>query len=101
MAVIILLVEEPETAISNADNPTCDVLRRVRARLTEDCPYGFYFRDITYEHRNGVLTLRGQLPTFYLKQVLQTWLRDVDGVERIDNQVDVVSSTGLSSVRPR
>jgi len=41
--------------------------------------------------------LRGRVPSFYLKQILQTWLRRLDGVEQIDNQVDVVSATGLSS----
>jgi hypothetical protein len=41
------------------------------------------------------------LPSFYLKQVLQTLLRDLDGVTRIANRVDVVSPTGLSSVRPK
>jgi hypothetical protein len=46
---------------------------------------------------NGVLLLRGRVPTFYLKQMLQSWLKDLDGVSRIDNQVDVVSATGLSS----
>ena len=37
------------------------------------------------------------VPTFYLKQILQTWLRKLDSVKQIDNQVDVVSATGLSS----
>ena len=40
-------------------------------------------------------------PSFYLKQVLQTLLRNLDGVKQIDNQVDVVTSTGLSSVRAK
>jgi hypothetical protein len=34
-----------------------------------------------------------------MKQILQTMLRDIEHVERIANQVDVVSSTGLSSER--
>jgi hypothetical protein len=68
-----------------------------RQRLQENCPYAFYFRCISVQFRDGVLTLRGRVPTFYLKQMLQTWLRNLDGVQRIDNQVDVVSSTGLST----
>ena len=70
-------------------------------RLSEKSLYSFYFKMITCHYEDGVLTLRGQLPTFYLKQVLQTWLRDLDFVEHIDNQVDVVSALGLSSVRPK
>jgi len=57
--------------------------------------------DFEYEYRQGVLIVRGRLPTFYLKQVLQTVLKDIEGVVCIDNQVDVVSSEGVSSVRWR
>jgi hypothetical protein len=55
--------------------------------------------DFSYEYRAGVLIVRGCVPTFYLKQVLQTVLKDVDGVARIDNQIDVISSEGVSTVR--
>ena len=48
--------------------------------------------------QNGVLTLRGRVPTFYLKQMAQSVLANIEGVDRIDNRVDVVSPRGLSSV---
>jgi len=70
---------------------------RARQRLTENCPYAFYFKCVTLQFKNGVLTVRGRVPSFYLKQIVQTRLRDLDGVKQIDNQVDVVSATGLSS----
>jgi len=54
---------------------------------------------IGIEYQKGDLVLMGRLPSFYLKQVLQTVLRGLPGVERIDNRVDVVSPTGLSSVK--
>ena len=72
-----------------------------RRRLAEDCPYAFCFNQVKFRYSQGTLTLTGRVPSFYLKQVLQTLLRDLDDVARIDNRVDVVSSTGLSSVRPR
>jgi hypothetical protein len=53
-----------------------------------------------FEYREDVLVIRGCVPTFYLKQLVQTALKDVKGVALIDNQVDVVSSDGVSSVRP-
>jgi hypothetical protein len=37
-----------------------------------------------------VLIVRGQVPTFFLKQVLQRTLMELEGIERIDNQVEVV-----------
>jgi hypothetical protein len=49
--------------------------------------------------QNGVLTLRGRVPSFYLKQMAQSLLANIEGVDRIDNRVDVVSPRGLSSVR--
>jgi hypothetical protein len=41
------------------------------------------------------------VPSYYMKQVLQTLLRGIEDVEQINNEVDVVSVTGLSSVRSR
>ena len=74
--------------------------RRVATtRRPRQYPYAFYFRNIECDFAKGVLTLRGRVPTFYLKQVLQARLTDLDGVVEIHNQVDVVSSSGLSSVR--
>ena len=63
----------------------------------------FRGRAITIEfvECDRLLLVHGQVPSFYLKQVLQTVLRDVAGITRIDNRVDVVSSEGLSSVRLR
>jgi osmotically-inducible protein OsmY len=46
---------------------------------------------ISCEFRGGVLTLRGRLPTFYLKQVALAAVALVEGVERIDDQIEVVA----------
>jgi hypothetical protein len=70
-----------------------------RQCIEKGCSYAYYFRFIRFDARHGVLTVRGSLPSFYLKQVLISRLQHIDGLERIDDQVDVVSSTGLSSVR--
>ena len=71
----------------------------VRRRLSDGSSYCSYFRGITCDYHDGVLILGGRLPTFYLKQILQTRLKDLEGVSQIHNHVDVVSSSGLSSVR--
>jgi hypothetical protein len=73
------------------------VEERARQHLLTNCPYAFCFRDIQFEFADGVLTLRGRVPSYYLKQILQTWLRKLDGVQQIENEVDVVSACGLSS----
>lgn len=43
--------------------------------------------DFKYEER--VLTVEGKVSTFHLKQLLQSALRKLEGVERIDNRVSV------------
>jgi hypothetical protein len=75
------------------------VLQRVKGRLSQSCHFTRHWREIECDFREGILTLRGCVPSFYLKQVLQSILKDVPGVRRIDNRVDVVSAAGLSSVR--
>lgn len=88
-----------ETFGGGSQGPSVELL--ARRRLAEKCTFAFCFDQVTFSYSQGVLTLDGRLPSFYLKQVLQTVLRDLDGVARIDNRVDVVSSTSVSSVRPK
>jgi osmotically-inducible protein OsmY len=52
-------------------------------------PY-WSLRALSCDDHEGVLALRGQVPTYYLKQLAQTVVRDVPGVEVINNQVLVV-----------
>lgn len=87
--------------IDEAAGGTDEVLRHVKGTLSRSCHFTRHWREIACEFRDGVLTLHGSVPSFYLKQVLQSILKDVPGVERIDNRVDVVSAAGLSSVRRR
>ena len=70
----------------------------VRRRL-EDCSYRFVFDKITWQFEDGTLTLAGCVPSFYLKQVLQELLLNIGQIDRIENDVAVVSSTGLSTER--
>ncbi len=56
-------------------------------------------RDVGCTYHDGVLTLRGCLSSFYLKQVAQTLVRDLPSVERIDNQIEVVSPPHSGSAR--
>jgi hypothetical protein len=52
-----------------------------------------------FECTENVLVIRGCVPTFYLKQLLQDALKQLEGVQRIDNHVDVFVPEALSSVR--
>jgi hypothetical protein len=63
------------------------------------CPYSYCFNQVRWRFAHGTLTLEGNVSSFYLKQMLQTMLRSVENVDRICNDVDVVSSTGWSNDR--
>jgi hypothetical protein len=55
-------------------------------------PY-LVLKHISCDYLDGVLILRGCLPTYYLKQLAQETVADLDGVDRIDNQIQVVTPT--------
>jgi len=48
-------------------------------------------KNISCVYQEGVLTLRGCLPTYYLKQMAQTTVARLAGVERVVNQIEVVA----------
>jgi osmotically-inducible protein OsmY len=61
---------------------------RVREGLTSS-PY-LAVRRVNVEEQEGVLTLSGRLPNFYLKQMAQSSVSKVEGVRSIINRIDVV-----------
>ena len=46
---------------------------------------------ISCEFHEGVLTLRGRVSSFYLKQVAQTLINQLDGVGEVNNRLEVVA----------
>jgi osmotically-inducible protein OsmY len=49
-------------------------------------------RRVSCEFHDGLLTLSGQLPTYYLKQVAQESVSRLEGVRRVVNRIEVVSA---------
>jgi osmotically-inducible protein OsmY len=69
----------------NPQAATADVAeRRLRSH-----PY-LALKNISCYLFDGVLVLRGCLPTYYLKQLAQAAVASLKGVQRIDNQIQVV-----------
>lgn len=64
-----------------------DVAAIAQQRLRE-CPYP-PLRRVMCRYRQGVLVMTGKVPTFYMKQMAQTLMRGLDGVEKIDNRLVV------------
>ncbi len=57
-------------------------------QLLEESNY-LALRRLHCECHNGHLVLRGRVPTFYLKQVAQTLVRQLPQVRQIENRLDV------------
>jgi osmotically-inducible protein OsmY len=66
------------------------ILQTVERRLRESSYY--YLRSIRCAYESGVVTLRGRVPTFYLKQTVQAIVEKIDGVEQVLNLVEVFDS---------
>lgn len=48
-----------------------------------------HLRSISCEHISGVTRLRGQVPSFYLKQLAHELVRHIHGVGQIVNAIEV------------
>ncbi len=46
-------------------------------------------RKLSLEARQGHVTLRGTVTTYFQKQMAQEALRRIEGVEQVDNQLEV------------
>jgi osmotically-inducible protein OsmY len=49
-------------------------------------------QSVSCSYHEGVLILHGIVPTYYLKQVAQTTAMGIDGVEQVDNRIEVRQS---------
>jgi osmotically-inducible protein OsmY len=92
-----------QTAVEPVDDRelATRVVSQAQNRLADSSHFRGHQHAVKIEYEDGVLSIRGCVPSFYLKQVLQTLLVNMEGVDAIDNRVDVTAPDGLSSVRPR
>ncbi len=82
----------PNTACAERATETPDVQPApadVAERRLRSHPYPA-LKTISCDWLGGVLVLRGCLPSYYLKQIAQEAVVSLEGVERIDNQIQVV-----------
>jgi osmotically-inducible protein OsmY len=66
------------------------IVQTVERRLRESSYY--YLRSIRCAFEAGVITLRGRVPTFYLKQTVGAIVEKIEGVEQVVNLVEVFDS---------
>ncbi len=56
-------------------------------------------RCVTCEYHEGVLILRGILPSYYLKQIAQTVASKVPAIEQVDNRIEVFAAHEQQIIR--
>ena len=82
----LLPIEDQELGLSK-ERPVVQAEAQSRLRKS-----GYHeLRFVSCEFHEGVLTLRGQVPSFYLKQVAQELIRGLDGAEEVNNRLEVVA----------
>lgn len=70
------------------------VSRTAESRLRDSSH--LFLRHVKCGYDQGRLQLEGKVPSFYLKQLAQSLVQGVQGVERIDNRLTVVCAHGIS-----
>jgi osmotically-inducible protein OsmY len=72
--------------------------RSLDDRITEmlrGCPYPG-LRIVTCQCESGIVTLDGRVSSFHLKQMAQTLVGNLDGVERVHNRIEVAEHSEAS-----
>jgi hypothetical protein len=91
--------ESPSPDEAQREALRVDVNHRARRALAKHNQLRASAEGLSFELQNDVLVVRGCVPSFYLKQMLQTALTGLDGVRQIDNQVEVLVANGLGQDR--
>ena len=69
-----------------------------RALLSRSSHFRGRTECLVFIRQDDVLIVEGTVPTFYLKQVLQCVLKNLDDVRRIDNRVRVLFGDRVSAI---
>ena len=85
------ITTEPDRRPAYEYNDATAAEARVVARVGQCLQDASYYplRRISCEFHEGILFLRGRVPSYYLKQVAQEIIRKIDGVEEIANRLEV------------
>jgi osmotically-inducible protein OsmY len=75
--------------------------RSPRLNITYSLQHSPYseLRQVVCEYRDGLATLRGSVPSYYLKQVAQKLAASTQGVRQVDNRIEVRRRQQVSADR--
>ncbi len=86
---MIQLVQTPSNRRATPHGRSRNQLEEIVRRRLRESSY-VQLRDITCCSTAGVVVLSGRVTSFYLKQVAQMVVSYIDGVEQVDNQLEVI-----------
>ena len=81
-----LALQSRDTPISDR---VCDEVAKAASRRFQSS-HNFELKRVVCEIRRGAIVIRGQVSSYYLKQLAQESVRPLAGVNRIVNQLEVI-----------
>ncbi|TWU26273.1 hypothetical protein Pla52o_01260 [Novipirellula galeiformis] len=85
---IAALRNEIPTHPNDAPCTSARDVTRIATERFRTCPYSA-IRQVQCRFHEGVLVLSGQVPSFYMKQVAQELIRNLQPIEQISNRLNV------------
>src|SRR5947209_1876441 len=88
----MITVHSPASAPSATPLPAAarDIAEHAESRLRGNSYLAL--KNICCKYQDGILTLRGCVSSYYLKQVAQTAVAQIEGVHRVVNEIVVTPS---------
>lgn len=99
----LALIPSPVAACGNSNlkSSQCRLLEdKALARLESHPHFRGRGHWIACHFRAGCLYLEGKLPSYYLKQLAQETIRSIEGIDRIENRIDVNNPCGCDLIEP-
>jgi osmotically-inducible protein OsmY len=92
-----MLMTKTGTSSAESDAAVARLIqeREIVAARVESCMRrsGYYeLRGVSCDFHEGVLILRGRVPSFHLKQLAQSLVFHLDGVQELSNRLEVVAT---------
>ena len=87
--VIAMAVLTAGIAFAGTNQPAGPIAKEVRHELVM-LPYLDVFDNLSYKVDGGIVTLSGEVTRPTLKSDAETAVKSIEGVERVDNQIEVL-----------
>jgi hypothetical protein len=88
-------VNRQDPTASHDEVDSTELTIRAQDSISQHSRFRGRANGFTFALLGDTLVVRGTVPSYYLKQLLQTALKDLQGIRHIDNQVVVTTSTNL------